>query len=129
MTTTRSANPPGGSRLSLLVLLACGALSVGPALAQAPPTPATPMAPTAPTGVPSAANCKPGEVAPPGTTTGQGAPHGAQPLGDQLAKSDGVLCPPPDVDPEIRAPAPGGGNTPVIPPPGSPGGDPTLRPK
>jgi hypothetical protein len=32
---------------------------------------------------------------------------------------------PPGVDPEIRAPTPDAGNTPVIPPPGSPGGDPT----
>jgi hypothetical protein len=29
----------------------------------------------------------------------------------------------------MRAPAPEGGNMPVIPPPGSPGGDPTIRPK
>jgi len=40
-----------------------------------------------------------------------------------------LLCPPPGVDPEIRAPTPDAGNTPVIPPPGSPGGDPTVRPK
>jgi hypothetical protein len=65
-----------------------------------------------------------GGVVPEGTTTGQSAP-----LGDKLAKSDGVLCPPSGVDPEIRAPKPDAGNLPVIPPPGSPGGDPTLRPK
>ena len=58
------------------------------------------------------------------TTTGQ-----AEPLGDKLARSDGVLCPPSGVDPEIRAPTPDAGNTPVIPPPGSPGGNPTIRPK
>ena len=52
-----------------------------------------------------------------------------EPLGDKLAKSDGVMCPPSGVDPEIRAPTPDTGNTPVIPPPGSPGGDPTVRPK
>jgi len=50
-------------------------------------------------------------------------------LGDKLAKSDGVLCPPAGIDPEIRAPTPEGGNTPVIPPPGSPGGDSSVRPK
>ena len=60
-----------------------------------------------------------------GTTTGQRA----EPLGDRLARSDGVLCPPPGVDPEMHAPAPDTGKTPVIPPPGSPGGDPTIRPK
>jgi hypothetical protein len=104
----------------------------GFAIAQAPPTPVTPAAETA---VPAPnTNCAPmqpvpsqGTGAPPaGTTTGQRA---AEPLGDKLAKSDGVLCPPSGVDPEIRAPTPEGGNTPVIPPPGSPGGDPTIRPK
>jgi hypothetical protein len=66
-----------------------------------------------------------GTIAPEGTTTGQRA----EPLGDRLAKSDGVLCPPAGIDPEIRAPTPDTGNTPVIPPPGSPGGDPNVRPK
>jgi hypothetical protein len=66
-----------------------------------------------------------GGIAPEGSTTGQRA----EPLGDKLAKSDGVLCPPAGVDPEIRAPTPDTGNTPVIPPPGSPGGDPNVRPK
>ena len=97
------------------------------ALAQAPPTPATPPAKTA-TPVPSldSASCDPHDMAAPnGTTTGERK----EPLGDKLAKSDGVLCPPAGVDPEIRAPTPEGGNTPVIPPPGSPGGDPTVRPK
>jgi len=52
------------------------------------------------------------------------------PLSDRLARTDGVICPPSGVDPEIKAPAPeGGGAMPVIPPPGSPGGDPTVRPK
>ena len=51
-------------------------------------------------------------------------------LGDRLAKSDGVLCPPSGIDPEIRAPTPeNSGKMPVIPPPGSPGGNPNLRPK
>jgi hypothetical protein len=40
-----------------------------------------------------------------------------------------VLCPPPGVDPEMHAPTPNVGNTPVMPPPGSPGGDPSVRPK
>ncbi len=66
-----------------------------------------------------------GTVAPETQTTGQSR----ESLGDKLARSDGVLCPPAGVDPEIRAPTPEGGNTPIIPPPGSPGGDQTLRPK
>jgi hypothetical protein len=104
--------------------------SAGVAVAQAPPVAATPPAQTAPPE--STSNCAPtkpvpprGTIAPEGATTGQAG----EPLGDKLAKSDGVLCPPPGVDPEIRAPTPDAGNTPVIPPPGSPGGNPKLRPK
>ena len=78
---------------------------------------------------PIARRCSPsphsGTAVPEGTTTGQRA----EPLGDKLARADGVLCPPPGVDPEMHAPAPDTGKTPVIPPPGSPGGDPTIRPK
>jgi hypothetical protein len=114
-------------------LLSCALMAAsGVASAQAPPVPATPPAPTAPPAVARANDCAPtqpvpprGTVAPEGGTTGQRA----EPLGDKLARSDGVLCPPPGVDPEIRAPTPDAGNTPVIPPPGSPGGDPTVRPK
>jgi hypothetical protein len=50
-------------------------------------------------------------------------------LSDRLARSDGVICPPSQVDPEIHAPTPPGGDMPVIPPPGSPGGDPSIKPK
>ena len=104
----------------------------GVAGAQAPPSPATPPAQTAPPAAVRATNCAPmlpspqqGTAAPEHTTTGQRA----EPLSDKLARSDGVLCPPAGIDPEIRAPTPDAGNTPVIPPPGSPGGDPTIRPK
>ena len=106
------------------------------AAAQAPPsatTPSQPIASAPPTEL--AANCAPTAAAPSrgtvttvppdGTTTG----HAAEPLADKLAKSDGVLCPPAGVDPEIHAPTPDAGNTPVIPPPGSPGGNPGIRPK
>ena len=49
-------------------------------------------------------------------------------LSDKLARTDGVICPP-NVDPGIRAPTPDVGTMPIIPPPGSPGGDPSVRPK
>jgi hypothetical protein len=39
------------------------------------------------------------------------------------------VCPPAGVDPGIAAPPVGGGTTPVIPPPGTPGGDPNIIPK
>ena len=111
------------------ILLATIVASSGAAFAQAPPTPATPPAQTATPPRPST-NCAPTQTGPqgtvePGGTTGQRA----ELLGDKLAKSDGVLCPPAGVDPEIRAPTPQTGNTPVLPPPGSPGGDPSVRPK
>jgi hypothetical protein len=58
----------------------------------------------------------------PNETTGSGN------LSDTLAQSDGVLCPP-NVDPEIKAPTPNVGKMPIIPPPGSPGGNPNVQPK
>jgi hypothetical protein len=51
-----------------------------------------------------------------------------QTLGQKLGQSNGVICPP-EVDPGMRAPTPEAGKTPVIPPPGSPGGDPSVQPK
>jgi hypothetical protein len=50
-------------------------------------------------------------------------------LSDRLAQGGGVLCPPGNLDPEMQKQPPETGKTPVIPPPGSPGGDPTVRPK
>jgi hypothetical protein len=49
-------------------------------------------------------------------------------LSEKLDQTAGVICPP-DIDPAIKAPTPNAGNTPVIPPPGSPGGDQTVQPK
>ena len=49
-------------------------------------------------------------------------------LSDKLDQGGGVICPP-DVDPGMKAPTPEAGKTPVIPPPGSPGGDPKVQPK
>jgi len=112
-------------RMKSTFLLSCVLIAVSSlAGAQAPPSRATPPARTAPTSPDRAVNCAP-MPSQQGTTTGQRA----EPLTDKLARSDGVLCPPAGVDPEIRAPTPETGNTPVIPPPGSPGGDPTVRPK
>jgi hypothetical protein len=71
--------------------------------------------------------CAPGERLQPGAESPRVPPGTTgESLSDRLARTDGVICPP-NVGPEIRAPAPGGGRTPVIPPPGS--GDPTVRPK
>ncbi|MBR0736115.1 hypothetical protein JQ581_04185 [Bradyrhizobium liaoningense] len=114
---------------SNIVLASLLIAASGSAIAQAPPAPATPPQQTAPPSPQHAANCAPQDRpnrSADGTTIGQSR----EPLGDRLAKSDGVLCPPSGVDPDMHAPAPDtGGNTPVIPPPGSPGGDPNVRPK
>jgi hypothetical protein len=46
-----------------------------------------------------------------------------------LSQSNGVICPPDVVDPGgVKAP-PTAGSMPVIPPPGSPGGNPDVQPK
>jgi hypothetical protein len=52
-------------------------------------------------------------------------------LSDKLDESGGVIKPPPGVDPEIvkPAPVPRPNSTPVIPPPGMPGGPPGPEPK
>jgi hypothetical protein len=92
------------------------------ALGQSPATPGSaPCSPSLSPGVPGTPPVVQGE--PQGRTT---PPDN---LSNRLALSDGVICPPPSVDPDIKLPTPQGGRTPVIPPPGSPGGDPTIRPK
>jgi hypothetical protein len=110
----------------------CVLMLASAAYAQAPASPATPPAQTATPAASQPTNCAPmspkngtGTNARDGTTTGQSN----EALGDKLARSDGTLCPPSNVDPQMRAPAPETGKMPVIPPPGSPGGDPNVRPK
>ncbi|MEA2830136.1 MAG: hypothetical protein QOF22_884 [Bradyrhizobium sp.] len=113
--------------LSCVLMVAASGL----ASAQAPPAPATPPAQTAPTASARPSECAQTQPAPRGIVVPEGRTTGqrAEPLGDKLAKSDGVLCPPAGVDPEIRAPTPDTGDTSVVAPPGSPGGDPGIRPK
>jgi hypothetical protein len=112
------------SCVSITMLL----LSVAAAHAQAPPINSQPVpgpqatvrcAPVVPP------NAEQGTRSPPGQTTGQSR----EPLSDRLAQSDGVMCPPSNIDPQMQKDPPAEGKTPVIPPPGSPGGDPTVRPK
>jgi hypothetical protein len=101
------------------------------ALAQAPPTTQAPVAPRADQLDPNA--CARSDTQ---TTVGKGkgdnveSQHDATGnLSDKLARSGGVICPPENVDPEIKQPTPPGGPMPVIPPPGSPGGDQSVQPK
>ncbi len=59
-------------------------------------------------------------------------PSTGETLSERLDRSDGVIKPPSGVDPGMQV-APkdpnAGSNMPVIPPPGSPGGDQSMRPK
>ena len=104
------------------------ALLPAAALGQAPPKSNPPVAPKTEQLDPKA--CAHSDTQ---TTTGRGgdadSASGKGNLSDKLARSNGVICPPDHVDPEIRQPVPPGGNMPVIPPPGSPGGDQSVQPK
>ena len=47
-----------------------------------------------------------------------------------LSRSGGVVIPPAEVDPGMKqTPPPSGATMPVIPPPGTPGGNPAIKPK
>jgi hypothetical protein len=74
---------------------------------------------------PARADCPPG--------VGSNAPavgrESNKNLSDQLAQSKGVICPPAGVDKEMQQKPPEGGTMKVIPPPGSPGGNPNVQPK
>ncbi|HLG82064.1 MAG TPA: hypothetical protein VKY22_13695 [Bradyrhizobium sp.] len=118
-------------RTKSILILAAIAAAFGAAHAQAPPAPVTPMAETAASEPQRPADCSPMKPGPGGPNASEGTTVGQanEALGDKLAKSNGVLCPPSGVDPEMRAPTPETGTTPVIPPPGSPGGNPNVQPK
>jgi hypothetical protein len=107
------------------------ALLASPAFAQAPTKP--PSSDTeaqAPKGKPTDDACAQGHASV-GSGNGVVAPNNEKNdnLSDHLASSGGVICPPPAVDPAIKAPTPETGNMPVIKPPGSPGGDQSVQPK
>ena len=98
------------------------------ATAQAPPTTKPPVAPMTEQLDPKCARSDTP------STMGKGSEADQQReatgnLSDKLARSGGVICPPEHVDPDIRLPTPPVGPMPVIPPPGSPGGDQSIQPK
>ena len=61
----------------------------------------------------------------------EGSGSSTEPLSEKLDRSGGVIHPPNGVDPGISQapPAIGSHSTPVIPPPGSPGGKSGVNPK
>ena len=113
-------------RLLRLAALAATILAPALAAAQAPPAAKAPVAPkTEQLDNKACTDHK--------DTVGQGDARQRsddKSLSERLARSDGVICPPEQGDPDIRQPAPqSGGPMPVIPPPGSPGGDQSVQPK
>ena len=110
----------------LFGFLACIAL---PSVAGAQnPQPAPPHETPPPVAPPSASQPPPEQIAPPsGRVPGTG---GNTTLSERLSQQQGTLHPP-AVDPGIQAPLPSRsqGAMPVIPPPGTPGGNEKIVPK
>jgi hypothetical protein len=105
----------------VLLGLLIGAALPGLAGAQNP-QPAAPQETHPPLAPPSASQPPPEQIAP-----GDRTPGGN--LSDKLSQQQGALKPP-VVDPGIQAPLPHGQATmPVIPPPGTPGGNQKVVPK
>lgn len=108
-------------RGSLCAACVAALLAGVPAVAQSPPVP------SAPPGAPDDAH-PPSESTTPPVVPGK---PGDKPLSDELKENEGVLEAPKAMDKGIvrEAPVPDPNTTPVIPPPGSPGGDPNVQPK
>jgi hypothetical protein len=117
--------------ICFFVLVMSALLLPSLATAQAPPPTKAPVAPKADQLDPNA--CARSDTQTTVGKGGEGGTHrqdGKDDLSEKLARSGGVICPPDHVDPEIRQPTPPtGGSMPVIPPPGSPGGDQSVQPK
>lgn len=108
------ARPRRGKRRASVLLAAAAAML---AAGVAPFTPAN-----AQVGTPPSQNSSPLPPAP---------PERIEPAPPAADGSGGVLRPPLGIDPGIRTtvPNPAPSTTPVIPPPGTPGGDPATRPR
>ena len=67
----------------------------------------------------------------PSAAQGAQAPAAKDNPSEKLDKSGGVIKPGSNIDPKMQVPPPDPGptSTPVIPPPGSPGGNPNVVPK
>jgi hypothetical protein len=89
----------------------------------------TPIQPQRDPNMPAQQNTIPEKIAP-NDPTSTGSTGSGPNLSEKLNKSHGVIRPRSGIDPEMTAPAPNA-NTPmpVIPPPGSAGGNPSIDPK
>jgi hypothetical protein len=81
--------------------------------------------PSAKPSLENGATCPPDTQGEPPTVGG----GSSAPLSDKLAQSKGVICPPAGVDPKMQVAPPSGGRLKIIPPPGTPGGNPNVQPK
>jgi hypothetical protein len=70
------------------------------------------------------------DTQPPQTVPEKAGPP-AQSLSEQLDRSHGIIHPPADLDAGMAQPPPvtGRGIMPIVPPPGTPGGNPKIEPK
>jgi hypothetical protein len=65
-----------------------------------------------------------------GPSSNQRSPNSSDNLSQKLNNSNGVISPPAQVDPGMKVKPPtDAGSMRIIPPPGSPGGDPNVQPK
>lgn len=104
------------SRTSICALVVLGMIT--PVMAQSPP-PSTPAPKTPPSRIPE-------KVGPPLNTPPAPEDEGHQ----NLKRENGVIKPQKNLDPEMTIKPPDtGARTPVIPPPGTPGGDKSIQPK
>jgi hypothetical protein len=104
-------------RPTILIIAAfISVASANVALAQATGKPPSPE---------EGATCPPDTGDEPPTVGGRSS----EPLSDKLAQSKGVICPPAGIDRDMQVTPPSGGHLKVIPPPGTPGGDPNVQPK
>ncbi len=115
--------------LTMVAALSLAILTPAIALSQTPPKSTAPVAPKTEQLDPNACATNGAQA-----TIGQGGDvevtkTDSRTLSSKLAQSGGVICPPQHVDPEIHQPSPQGGPMPVIPPPGTPGGDQSVQPK
>lgn len=108
------------------IIFMAGVVAIGPATAQTLPS-------TTPTGPASCAPSSPAPgssaAPPPRSDAAKSSGQPTENLSERLSRSEGVMCPPSKVDLGMVAPTPDAGIMLVIPPPGSPGGDPNIRPK
>lgn len=111
---------------NIAVLLCLGVAFAAPCALAQNPQPAPPGVVPAPMAPPNAPSPPPERIAP----AGKDAHAGKQTLSDRLAQQQGTLQPPNGVDPGMTVNPPAQKETmPVIPPPGSPGGNPRMMPK